>query len=710
MPTPDLPPGFQPLNGDAPPLPPGFQPMTGQEGTSGLPGGGGQELRQSTTPVTPLDTSWAGSRPNWESATASMAVNPQDELRIYSQLSGIPLNRWGRINGNVVYSDESGRVHRAVAPVSEATGPGDALLRIGQWAGSGFGPALPQAAGAAAAVPFGGPVAQGAAATAAGGATDFIRQQIVNALLGRSPTNVDLGNVAGQAGLAGGSALAGNTLGWLGDRLAGGNRFRITGMTDRAALTDPNNLTAWRLLAQNASDLNIPLRPDQITNLSSMRQTARQLMREPGSTDQMTAFQARQQGQAIPSALASEIPGMTPGPGGGAGAFTQGAADTMQQARQAAVQAASPHYQAAVGDVVPPGSMTANYRPSAASFDQGSPIAQVINGYADRIEGAQNAAQLDGIYREIRDAASTAAAQGNNTLAHHLGNLRDTLNAQLTGAPGVPPLSPNIAAGRAAYAGAIGPYNDMSRGLTGMAADLAARGTPVVQQREGVASILGRGNADEISAARTAFENAGNLDAWNAGVRDYLAGAADTAGRIRMEGAVPGNVAGRFLQEVAPTIQGREAVTQMLGGTGTPEADRMARLAQVLQAGSRTVAEGSPTVTDLVGRNRFIGGPTNLATRAGSVLSPSTWIDMLRESSIARNAPRIAQEYTPSNAQAAMAAIENPGVMSPNQLLAARLSGRIAPEAIAQWLRAQQLSRLPNQYPGAAAPSAPAPQ
>src|SRR5262249_58332124 len=38
-------------------------------------------------------------------------------------------------------------------------------------------------------LPFGGPVGQTVAATAAGGATDFVRQQIVNALLGRSPSN-----------------------------------------------------------------------------------------------------------------------------------------------------------------------------------------------------------------------------------------------------------------------------------------------------------------------------------------------------------------------------------------------------------------------------------------------------------------------------------------------------------------------------------------
>lgn len=632
--------------------------------------------------------------PNWLSALASAAVNPDDELAIYSRYSGIPRERWGRVGGNAVYVDEAGQLHRAVAPVSEATGVGDAILRTGQWVGSGIGPAVPQVAGALAALPFAGPFAQAGGALVGGGAGDFVRQQLVNAMLGRSPTNVDVGNVAGHAALAGGSSLLGSALARGIERVRGEN-IGVTGMQDRAAMTNPRNLAQWRQEAQNAQDLGIILRPDQITNLPSMRQTARQLMREPGSTNAMGLFQREQQGARIPAALASEIPAVTPGPGGGAQAFAEGADDVLRQARQARTAAASPHYQAAVGDVIPPGSVTANYRPAAASFDEGSTIAARINGFADRIEGAQNATQLDGIYREIRDAAAVANREGNTTLGHHLGNLRDALNAQLTGAPGVPAISPNVAAGRQVYRQMSPAIDEMQRGIPGMAARLV-NNPDIMSQRSGVSSILSRGNADEIRAARTAFENAGRLDAWNAGVREFLGGAADMAQRVRIEGNMPGNVAGRFLQEAAPTPLAGQATAEMLGGAGSQEAARFGRLAQALRAASNTVQEGSPTITDLFGRNRLAGPLARALEGATRLASPANLGNAIREGGIARNAPSLAEAYTGLNP---MRVIENAGVLSPAQFRAAQAAGQSVPISADLWLRAFQRGQLPNQYP-----------
>lgn len=679
-----------------PPLPPGFTPIEPAPNATPSPPQGFvpvQEVSSTTQRPRAVNTSYSSSLPTWMTAVASMAVNPDDEIAIYARLSGIPRERFGRIGGNVVYADEAGNIHRAVAPVSEAPNMGEAAMRAGQYVASGVGPALPQVAGSIAALPFGGIPGQVLGASAGAAAVDALRQAGVNAFLNRNPLNIDLANVGGQAAMAGGSQLAGALV----QRGLERNRLGVSGVsgTDRAAINDPQNLADWRNLSQQADDLGIPLRPDQITNMPSMQRNSRLLLRHPESVNPMVEFQRRQQGQAVPAALAREVDALAP-PGAGAEQFTRGATETIGQARRARTSAARPYYNAAVNDAVPPGSLTGTFRAAATSFDTESPIAARVNYYANRIEAAQNAAQLDNIYKELRDEVQTLFRENpSSSMASNLSTVRDALNNIIVGGNGVPPLSPNIAQGRQVYSQMSPPVRELNRGLTGMADRLGNQAQDVIRLREGVTKILERGNEREIAAARQAYYAAGQGPAWDAGVNVYLRDAADAAGRIRMTGAVPGNVAGRFLTEIGSTGERMNAALAAVGGRQSPEGQRLLRLANVLQAASREVAEGAPTATDLAARSGLVGAPTRAAL-APTRFTPGRFGNMLEEASIRRNAGTMAARYTSGDP---MALIENAGVMSPLARATTQTAVAAVPPALWRVINGYLAPVPPDVYP-----------
>lgn len=125
---------------------------------------------------------------------------------------------------------------------------------------------------------------------------------------------------------------------------------------------------------------------------------------------------------------------------------SQAARGVIQEARRFRTAQAQPFYEAAAGEAIPANSIRATINQRLASVDPGGPEAARLRHYAERIEGAQNVAQLDNIYKSLRsEIDGLFRANPSDATAAVLTDIRDPLNRVLM------QISPNIRTGRTRY-------------------------------------------------------------------------------------------------------------------------------------------------------------------------------------------------------------------------------------------------------------------
>mgnify|MGYP000039875736 CR=1 FL=1 len=123
-----------------------------------------------------------------------------------------------------------------------------------------------------------------------------------------------------------------------------------------------------------------------------------------------------------------------------------GARGQIQAARTTRTLAAGPGYAAAAGETVQPGSFRVQFNNAGATISPTGPLADELRGLMAEVNGAQNMAQVDSVYRRIRNMATEAfAADPSSERGAMLRRLAEGINTQLISQ------SPGIAAGRAAY-------------------------------------------------------------------------------------------------------------------------------------------------------------------------------------------------------------------------------------------------------------------
>lgn len=302
-------------------------------------------------------------------ARASLATTPAKEIKRYSTSLGIPESDFAMAGGNVVRrvpdsqlppqlrsaGNAFARVRPSVfgGPWSEV--PGRAL----DWAASGVGPAIPQAAGivgAALTAPTLGGMAIGGAGFAA--PAELSRQWLDSALAGED-FHPDWWNVAGQAALAGSAPYVGAAIG-KGAALAGSGAEKAARFADNVAVASDSSLAStvgptWQDMVQPAADwlkamgedrnplqLNQPsfrklqdrLDPQELANIGALRQEAaregidldlhqltgarsfgvrmRQLLRYPETMDDAAEFTLGQRTQQIPQAFLGKVNELLP--------------------------------------------------------------------------------------------------------------------------------------------------------------------------------------------------------------------------------------------------------------------------------------------------------------------------------------------------------------------------------------------------------------
>lgn len=125
---------------------------------------------------------------------------------------------------------------------------------------------------------------------------------------------------------------------------------------------------------------------------------------------------------------------------------SEGARGQIQAARTTRTLASGPGYAAAAGEAVQPGSFRVSFNNAGATISPVGPLADELRGLMAEVNAARNMAQVDSVYRRIRNEAAAAfATDPSSERGKMLRDLANGINNQLIAG------SPGIAAGRAAY-------------------------------------------------------------------------------------------------------------------------------------------------------------------------------------------------------------------------------------------------------------------
>ena len=664
---------------------------------------------------------------------ASLLPDIPDQISAYARSMGIPENRFGVVDGNIIYADEHGNYTRVNPSVSGGQGIGDTAQRAMRYVASGIGPAISMAGGMAGGA-VGGPVTSVIGAGVGGALADAGRQALGRSLAGLDPVDINPLNVAGQGALAATGQAAGN----IASHLLTRNPLGV-GTYDRLTATDPANMGQWGQLASQATRAGVPLDIAQITGLPSLRAASRQLRRFPETTDRMTEFYTQQQSRDVPAAfqrtadavagrarpldeavgMNPEFPGVDPTGRALPRPGMRGAAqDIIDEASRARTAAASPHYQEAFGSGAVPdiGPVMQQIDGLIASgrFPENSATARALNAArasltrevpnpngqgtmrvpTDNYEGMHNAKlAMDSALGELsRSGASRADIRAAE---------RQLLQVQRD-------LTQRLRAAHPGYERGYQAYIANSPAVQAAERDLGALAQMGGAERMQVLDAVFRPTGttpERIARMRQAFLMNGRIDEWNAGLRSFMENTLDAAMRPLREGGEVGNVAGALYQTIMEPRQWR-VIEAALPRT---EAANLRALMDVLQAASRIAPLGSQTATDMasaaaVGAERIGGG----IRTAGQMMSPGNLAlrlpEMIGEQIAAARTPaariQFAERFTDPQA---LRTLGNLRLMNPRSEQAMRLALRFLTTAGVP-AAGDALMPEPDREPASAAP------
>ncbi len=607
-------------------------------------------------PPRPIGDSLDRAATTMQATVASLAPDPAGQIGLLSQRMGIPVDRFGVVNGEIVYADESGNLHRAV-PSYTGGGLRELLPRASVNFGAGAGPTLPQLVGGgvgAVTTPFGTPVSVGAA-TGAAALTDTLRQIAANRLLDRDALGVDLLNVAGQGVLAGG----GQAIGMGANALFRRNPLEISA-ADKIAAMDPATLAASLQLEAEARRRGINLSAGQATGLRSLQVQERQLGRFDETADRMFQFGQNQREVEVPRAIREEIARVSPLQGEEAiNAFRRGGEKIYDGIRSARDQASAALYDEAFKAnqavaspeidriLVTPAGKEALKRAVTKMQNQmslvGRPDPEMTAamreaaelGKMDYVPGGVASGlklrTLDYVKRALGDMEASAISNNSRDDARIFGDLRRGLSRELDRLDETAKAGPNSTkAEGGAYARARREYGTGAEVIERVLEDGVGklRDMDGPSRRSIVTGIFSGENLmpEAVARMRQNFLAAGRIDDWNAGLSAYLADKLRAATIEGAQGASMGNVPGKFRRTVWGDENQREVIKAALGDPTRIEG--MDKLMQVLEAASRSLPEASPTATDA---GAMKSGVARGLRVAGKALSPQTWLNMPAE-------------------------------------------------------------------------------
>lgn len=464
------------------------------------------------------------------------------------------------------------------------------VANVPGWVASGAG-GVPAIAGGVVGGMAGGPASlivgpMGAAAGAAAG--DAARQTAAGALdPGDAFTGegaaYNWGQTATEAGLAG----AGQAAGALVNRALAPNTLRLPERDIGRVARDPAVIARGRTAADDAALQGVDLSAGQATGLPSLLTMEDAALRNPATMDRAATFFERQGAQMQGAGRnmldqISPVDDITQASQG----FREAAEVVPNTIRQEANRAARPAYQAAEaqGQTVTPGLLALVDNPAIQEAQRrAQETARLLSG--GNLTPADDFRLWDLTRRELRDLAGNARRAGDNTRAMAYDDVLGRLSTELDQA------FPTYAQARATAA----PGQRLAATLEDTAAGQAGGAGVDERARNILAPVFERSNPTYVRQTRAAFDQAGRLDEWNAGIRGYLQDAIARAStsqtglnpamlrrqvwanvedgvRANMEAAMtPAQFAGfnRFMQtveQVARTFPQNSLTVQRIGG------------------------------------------------------------------------------------------------------------------------------------------------
>lgn len=456
-------------------------------------------------------------------AKASMAEEPEAQMDFYSQQMGIRRDRFGMMDGDIVYRDDQNQIH-AVAP------------GVARGIAKQAGPVLPMATGGLGAVGglvVGAPTGPGAVATTLGAgaasaaAGQTAREGLANYFTGQEVSGYRIGREAATDVLATGMGL-----------------FVGKGLTKAAASKAVRRMEGYiksagmdtvDALKKAADDFGITLTPAELTNVGKLRGGQKALSSLPESAQIMEDFYERR-GDQISDVVTDFLGDISP-----VGGLDE-AGEALQAASQSALKGVkatrtargSPAYQRAfesapAADLEPmvdlidsrlamSGKTTRNALQTVKDemYDTAEDGSKVL---IDDLEVIQNR-----VKEEIDNQIGRAQRAGEGKAVSALMDVKDQLLTHLDD------ISPEYRAAREMW-------GDLSREVTssevGSLAPIAkAKVAKVIS--EGPKKLFTSGTPDQIRQAKDLILSQGGEDAWNAGLRAYMEDAFDKAGKVAM--------------------------------------------------------------------------------------------------------------------------------------------------------------------------------
>lgn len=588
-----------------------------------------------------------------QATIAGLAPDQAGQIKLFSQRMNIPENRFGVVDGEIVYADENGDLQRAV-PSWTGGGVREALPRFSANFGMRAGETLPQLVGGATgfAGSVVGPVTGVLASGAGAGVTDIARQYVANKLIGDDGRGLDLLNAAGHGAMAAGGQAIGTGANMLFRRNSLG-----VGAGDRVAAMDAPTRQRIADLEAEASRRGIDLSAGQATDMRTLKVQERRLARWDETADTMDAFAKNQREVQVPRAIREEIDAISTARGEPAVSRFRAGADSIIEARRAE--------QAKAADALYTEAFQANQAVASPAIDRllvtpagkealqravtkmqnqmslvGRPDPELTAamreaaelGKMDYVPGGVASGlklrTLDYVKRALGDMEAGALASSNRDDARIFGDLRRSLTKELdrldeTAKAGPNSLKPEggaYARARREYGTGADALETLTEGGIGFLRDMDGPARQNIVTRVFSGENLPK---EEVGRMRQQFLLAGKIDDWNAGLASYLADKLRAATVEGVQGASMGNVPGKFRRSVWGDETQREVIKAAMG-----DPTRIAgfeKFMDVLEAASRSLPEGSPTVTDLGAGGEAVGRGMRFV---GKALSPGTYINL----------------------------------------------------------------------------------
>ena len=481
----------------------------------------------------------AGAASLGDVAVASLAEDPQAQIRWYSQQMGIPQERFGVVEGQIVYATPEGQL-QAVSPGfmrGIATGAGPALPAVGGALGTIGGLTLgaPSGPGAAATAAAGGI----AGATAGQTARDVLAQQLMGQPLSAwRPTReaaFDLGaTVAGLAVAKGYSRVLATR--------AAKEVNRLIRQEGRLAMD------AVQEALQNINKrykTDIRLTPAEISNAAPLRAQQMAMESRPVTSQQLEDFYASRAGQTektMQGFLSEVSPSISPEAAGEG--LQQASAAALKNIQRERMLKGSPFYQKAFRTAP-----SIDLNPVITKLDEtykmaGKPLKAALTRLRREMlvpatdatgepirdaKGRQMMTLIDDleliqnrVKETLDDEIDVAMRAGRSKAANRLMQVKDSLLTTLDKA------SPEFRKARALWGDLSGPVTKAEGGVLPQLAGKTAKDFEYMGSR-----FLSQGSPSEIARARKAILAVPNGGAsWDAAIKGYLGQRWEQAGRV----------------------------------------------------------------------------------------------------------------------------------------------------------------------------------